>query len=616
MIMKTMTSLKSFLMFAVLIGIGISGQGQATFVNNNSVLTLPAGTSLILSGGVGLKNQNNGKIVNQGEIYVSGDWENSGVADIDDGTVYFNGTTQNVSGNTVFNYINIEYGSNTTINSGAQDVKSILRCDGLLHANGHLTLLSNNTQTALIDGSGIGSVYGTVTQQRYIPASKMKGYKHYSSAFSNATLAQFGNFMNLILGSVTDSPYPTVFKYDETVASPYFGNGWAAAAPKGQTGNPIVPCVGYTVFFGPATGVAKLTYLSGTVNNGNMSIPLYKTNAANASGNGWNLIGNPYPSPIDLWKLPYSVTGINKSVSIYISTSAYYGYYGYYNSASGMVLNGGTRIVGALHGFFVQKKDLGTSTFTFTNAMRTKDLNINLYKEDINVEFPFIKLSAAANMPESIADETAIMFVENGTNGMDADYDASKIMNTDPMIPNFYSTNYNENYAISGLPSEIDETTVVPLGFAVQTSGNYIIKAEDILNIPAGLSVYLEDVATGKIQNLLQFPTYQFTANLGDQSTGRFFLRFSPSSADINASSMESIYQTWANNNILYVSYNNPDGERGKLRIMNILGQEILQEQEISNGMYQYKITQPAGYYLVNFISPSVNKTNRIFIGH
>ena len=49
---------------------------------------------------------------------------------------------------------------------------------------------------------------------------------------------------------------------------------------------------------------------------------------------------------------------------------------------------------------------------------------------------------------------------------------------------------------------------------------------------------------------------------------------------------------------------------------MNILGQEILQEQEISNGMYQYKITQPAGYYLVNFISPSVNKTNRIFIGH
>jgi len=119
-------------------------------------------------------------------------------------------------------------------------------------------------------------------------------------------------------------------------------------------------------------------------------------------GNGWNLVGNPYPSPVDLDKLNYTAANINKSVSIFISTTMYYGYYGYYNSGSHMSLNGGTRYIGSLHAFFVQCNDPNGGTLLFTNAMRSTIVNTALYKNDYTIDFPMVKLSAYLNFENSL----------------------------------------------------------------------------------------------------------------------------------------------------------------------------------------------------------------------
>jgi hypothetical protein len=612
--MKTMNFYKTLAIITMVI-FSYSAYSQATFVNDNCILTLPVGSKLVLTGN--LTNQNGGEIANSGEIFVSGNWANTGVGPVGDGTVYFNGTTQNVSGNTTFNYVNVNSGSTTTMTSGTQGVRSIIKSDGTLNANGHLTLLSSATGTGLITADGTGTINGTVTQQRFIPGAKVKGYKHYSSAFSDATFAQFGSFMTLALGNITDVPYPTIFKFSETAATPFFGNGWVAAAPQGATGNTIDIATGYTVQMGTATGIDKLTALSGTVNNGNVNLTITRNNPTSSAGNGWNLVGNPYPSPLDLHPLALTGGGINKSISIFISTSMYNGFYGYYNAGigAGLALNGGSRILPALHGFFVQSNVAGPGTLTFTNAMRTNTLNPTQYKnEDFNTDVPFIKLAASLNAPNSIADETAIVFMNDATMGMDADYDASKIMNTETTIPNFFSTNYNENYAINALPDNFNETSVIPLGFDVQTTGEYTINALEILNFNPNVSIYLEDLAKNKLQDLNINPTYSFTANQGDQATGRFFIRFAPAATDITDNSQDEIYRAWASGNNLFVSYNNPDGLTGKIRIMNVLGQEIMQQQTIANGMHQFTIMQPAGYYLVSFTNENSAKTTKVFI--
>ncbi|HRS53656.1 MAG TPA: T9SS type A sorting domain-containing protein [Bacteroidales bacterium] len=628
--MKTMKHLKALAVVAmVMFSYFVYSQATkviypSTLVNDNCIITLPVGTKLILGN---LVNQNGGQIVNKGEMYVSGNWENTGVVDIDDGYVYFNGnsnkgmkdvTVQEIKGNTKFNFLTVNSGSYVDIISGNQEIKSILKCDGEINVtpNGALTLLSINTQTALIDGSGSGDVYGTVTQQRFIPAAKMKGYKHFCSAFSDATFAQIANFTTLNLGTINDNPYPTVLKFSEQYATPYFSNGWVAAAPKGQTGNLMEVGVGYTIQMGSGTGTDKLTYLSGTVNNGDINVPITKLVPTSSGGNGWNLVGNPYPSPIDLHKLPYPTAFLSKSVSIYISTTMYNGYYGYYNANLGLAMNGGTRYLPALHSFFIQKTTNGTGTLTFTNSMRTNTLNPTLYKADFNPDFPFIKLSASLNEVNAIADEAAVMFINDATTNTDADYDASKIMNTDPTIPNLYSTNYNENYAINALPNNIDNNTIVPLGFAAQTTGQYTIKALDILNIPAGINVYLEDLATGKLQDLQANPVYTFTANQNEQPIGRFFLKFAPNATNLSENTNNEIYHAWSSGNTLFVSYDNPAGLIGKLRVTNMLGQEVMPQQTIANGMYQFNLEQPTGYYMVNFTNETTVKTIRVYINH
>ncbi|MCK7536873.1 MAG: hypothetical protein MZV63_40900 [Marinilabiliales bacterium] len=62
----------------------------------------------------------------------------------------------------------------------------VLVQNGSLASDGHLTLLSDAVQTALIDGSGGGSVTGTVTMQRYLTSKY--GYKYFSSPFTAATV--------------------------------------------------------------------------------------------------------------------------------------------------------------------------------------------------------------------------------------------------------------------------------------------------------------------------------------------------------------------------------------------------------------------------------------------
>ena len=97
--------------------------------------------------------------------------------------------------------------------SGPLNVTGIvLVSSGTLSSAGNLTLVSTAAGTALIDGSGTGTVTGNVTMQRYL--SSGFGYKYFSSPFQAATVNEFADDMALDLLHV--------FKYDESRTS----SGW------------------------------------------------------------------------------------------------------------------------------------------------------------------------------------------------------------------------------------------------------------------------------------------------------------------------------------------------------------------------------------------------------
>jgi hypothetical protein len=65
----------------------------------------------------------------------------------------------------------------------------------------------------------------------------------------------------------------------------------------------------------------------------------------------------------------------------------------------------------------------------------------------------------------------------------------------------------------------------VPVAFMPAHSGNFIIRASDHQSLGLQTSIYLEDLQTGALADLLDNPEYSFAATAGD-NVNRFVLHF------------------------------------------------------------------------------------------
>jgi len=549
-------------------------------------------------------------------LYVSGEWQNSGQSDLGAGTICFNGLMQNITGSNTFGHIVIT--ANTTLNmlSTGQNIKGILTCDGLLNTNSFLTLISDAGGTALISGKGNGNVTGTITQQRFIPALKAKGYKHFSSAFSDATLGQLSNFMTLHLGNPSSSPFPTVFKYSEADANPYFANGWVEAAPQGQINTLFETCRGYTVQLGGGTGNSITSYLKGTANSGNNSIAVTRNNPGSGKGDGWNLVGNPYPSPIDLDKLPFTAANITKSLSIYISTSMYNGYYGYYNATLHLPLNGGTRYLPALHAVFVQCNNTAGGILTFTNNMRSTEINPTLYKNSNITETELIKLIATNTANPDYTDETAVCFINDATDDFDAEYDAAKIRNTDHSIPNLFSITNGVEYAINSINFHSNNAEpIIPIGYSCGISGKHQIEASLLHLLHPDLKVYLEDMQLNYTHNLTNNPVYHFDYNAGEPEKGRFFLRLSHTESSVNDEGNETnLIYAYSSGQTVYLSCRPSSNRNGVAELFDIQGKKVFSAAGLTTGNYKWDVNCAPGVYVLKYFDENYSKIFKLHI--
>ncbi len=156
--------------------------GATGTVNN---LTIETGSSLFISGNT---------------LQISGTITNNGTFNASNGTILMNGSSAQTIGASVFSSNTIR---NLTISNaagvsllGPLNVTGIVNIqNGTLVSAGFLTLASSASQTALIDGSGAGTVTGNVTMQRYLPSAF--GYKYVSSPFQSATVNEFGDDLDL-----------------------------------------------------------------------------------------------------------------------------------------------------------------------------------------------------------------------------------------------------------------------------------------------------------------------------------------------------------------------------------------------------------------------------------
>ncbi len=489
-------------------------------------LTIGAGASLTQQGGT---------------LDLKSNLANSGTLSATAGTVSLSGGAAQAiggSGSTQFWGLTVTNEAGAT-ESGAVSIHGILAlAGGNLATNGQaLTLLSDAAGTALVDNTG-GAVNGTTTVQRYIDPSMntAAGYRHYSSPVSNTTLADLAttNFTptfnpdyNTAALATKVRPFPTVYGYDQArvATSPAtdlsaFDKGFFSPT----AADPMALLTGYTVNI----NANELVDLRGPLNNG----PLSRTNLSRGAGPdaGWQLLGNPYPSPID-FRQASGVTRTNMEDAIYVYQSS-----GPYTGSYRSYVNGaGNSLVATMQGFFARVLDGQTSgSFGLNNAVRVTTLasqpTFNRTTADTR---PLVQLRLqGSNTP--LLDDAYVYFEQGATAAFDARYDAVKLPNTSGL--SLSSVAPSRELSINGL-APLAAATTVPLTVQVPAAGAYTLSAASLVNFGAGTQVLLLDTQTGTRTDLRQQSSYAFQAATVTMP-GRFSLFFGPANvlASHNAS--------------------------------------------------------------------------------
>ena len=539
-------------------------------------------------------------------LQISGTITNNGTFDATSGTIEMKGSSLQTIDADLFATNTIE---GLIINNAAGvPLQGTLNVTGVVSAttgdltsDGYLTLVSSTSQTALIDGSGTGEVTGNVTMQRYLASGF--GYKYFSSPFQAATVNEFGDDMDLF------ASFPTFYKYDESSVT----SGWVSYV---NPADALTPMSGYAINFG--SNVAPLTVdVTGVVNNGPFSITIYNNNKSFTKG--YNLVGNPYASPID-WDAASGWTKTNIDNALYYYKAGgidqYSGTYSTY--INGISSDGlATNIIPSMQGFFVHVTDgvyPVTGILGMNNEVRITDQTHAFLKSNENSTNIFFRFTTSYSDNPVSSDPMVIYFDENATMEFDSDLDALKLMNTDQEITNLYSLLPDgTKLSINALPERIDSLITIPLGLNTHRNGDVSFRILDFENLPLGMKIYLHDAATGTNQNLLTDKEYKINLEASEYNS-RFSLRVLNDAPDLPDVDFSDSFNIYYSNGFLEANIGYLAGHDGILYLYDLAGCNLLTGKVFENGSYKFNPQVTSGIYIVALVSEDVVKTKKILI--
>ncbi|MBE9466928.1 MAG: fibronectin type III domain-containing protein [Bacteroidetes bacterium] len=468
-----------------------------------------------------------------------------------------------ISSNSLCNNITIEPGAFLTINSGYT-----------LSVSGDLTIEASSSYLgSLIEfGDGSVSVTGSSKIQNYISGTTDW---HYLSSPITSTTVDF----------LTDY---YVNSYNESVPS------WTHLI----AGDALNVMQGYSVK--NSSGNATVTF-NGTLNTGSKSISTNNSTPTDDSY-GWNLVGNPYPSTIDWKAIGWTKSNVDNTVYVYLGNSQYSAY----NGTTSAMINGGSRYLSSMQGFFVRAS--GNGTLGVTNSVRVDKTRAYFKKAD---ELPNNLLKLRVEKGE-FNDEAVVLFYQNATQIFDGEFDAYKMFSYNEDIPELYtSTQLGEQLAINTLPN-ISNNETIPLGFKTEQSGDYTITAVEN-TFDANTSVLLEDLEKKEVIDL-KISDYSFYSN-SVYNSDRFLLHIvmEPSfiMKNIEKDNSVSIYSF---RNSIYIKNNSQNISKGEVVVYNILGKEIIRKQLNNTTLNKIMINKISGNYIVRVLTNNKIFSEKVFL--
>ncbi|MFD0984293.1 T9SS type A sorting domain-containing protein, partial [Flavobacterium myungsuense] len=390
----------------------------------------------------------------------------------------------------------------------------------------------------------------------------------------------------------------------------------------------------------PTTPTIWTGKFTGVPNNGDYNYNLFYNQVTNVDPNltktyGFNLVGNPYPSPI-------SMTEFVNDNRDFITGALYF-----WRETNGDLVNnsyciwaGGTfisnveanvstpkpdpnGIIQTGQGFIVEANK-SSAVLQFKNSQRIANNANQFFRTSQNEERNTVWLNVTST--KGAFSQTAISYVTGATQGVDV-YDA-KVFGTGAV--ELSSIVEQANYAIQGRALPFDENDTVPLGFKAKTAGEYTIAIDRSIGLFADAQdIFLKDNMTKVVHNLKLSP-YTFTAEIGSFND-RFIVVYKNETtlavAVNNFDLEDTISIMFTNNdNTISVKNSSPNTIVESVMLYNLLGQSIstwdvsnenqsalikVLVRDLSTGTYVVRLKTSEGIIAKKIIIKNVKVTSK-----
>ncbi|SEP92689.1 PQQ-dependent sugar dehydrogenase [Flavobacterium urocaniciphilum] len=429
-------------------------------------LILPCGTSTTSWNGTAWTN---GLPDSRKAVVFNANYQSTGI--IEACSVAVNGTA-----NVVFNSNHtLKVTNNVTVAAGA-------------------SLTFENNASLLQINNSVNS--GSIKVKRNSTPMIRQDYTAWSSPVNNQQLLAFSpNTLPSRFYEYLSTGMTTPTAYQSIVPTNNFTNGKGYMIRVADNWSPTLP----TIYNGEFNGVPF---------NGTVSPVL---------GIGYNLLGNPYPSPINARTFLSDNPNINTLYYWTHTVAAVAGSYPVNNYASYTTLGGVAAAAGGAipvdfiqvgQGFFVNTTIGGSANFN-NNQRSYGSSSMQFYKTTISEEKHRIWL----NLNDATYNYNQILvgYADGASNSIDTS-DGLVFNDVTSMIYNLIN---NQKYVIQGREVPFVDTDVVPIGLKITQDGNYTISLQNFDGLFENQNIYLKDNYFFTIHDLKQ-GAYSFTSQTGE----------------------------------------------------------------------------------------------------
>ena len=513
--------------------------------------------------------------------------------------------------------INGDFDSNDNLVDGLLEACSLLIESGtvtihegdVIHLNGKLkvkptaTVVFKNNASLVQDNNGAVNE-GKIKYKRNSQSVRLLDYTYWSSPVSGLKPIDFSS----------GTPLNRIYLWNHEAAV----QNWKGGAS--VYNNPMVAGKGYIIRAPngfPSSGVGQVFEgeFFGVPHNGEIKVATQGKNPNAAGQEYYNLIGNPYPSAVDMdIFLKNNKNKIDGTVKYWTHNSTPNGTYGDQSQAFnynpedyatynltgyvGSVAESGQdpsdpayvpnttvpgQYIAAGQSFMVAGgPDTGIGSVIFNNEMRVVGDNNTFFRTTNAIEtIEKHRFWLEMLHEEGAFKQTLVGYIEEATNDLDWGFDGKMSETASVLI---YTKAEDQNLIIQGKALPFADSDIIPLGFSTTLTGVFNLNLYQFDGLFADQVIYVEDTYTNIIHNLKDgIYTFNSVPGVFDD---RFVIRFTNETLGVNpVVSQQNTIICYVKNSIITVKA--LDQILNQVNVFDATGRLLFNKKSIQSGEFQ-----------------------------